>query len=760
MEPYLPSNWNTSALHGAAPAACALLLFALPALVAVSVCLWHLYYRCASLQRQLVQSEERLSLGFEGSNAGLCDWDIAGRKMYFSPWIHRQLGYAPGAFARSPRVFFDYIHRDDRRAARRALCRHLKADETHTHEFRLRAHDGDYRWVRVRAQVVRRPDGKAIRMVGSLIDVTDRKLAEDKLIEEKELAEITLASIADAVITTDNHGRITYCNRITEQLLEMPRKALMMQSCDAMCRIYADRPNEALPDLMRPITWLDDAGGADRNLTLFRPDGTRVPVHKSVAPIAMPGGKTIGAVIVLRDVSEARRHAEQLSYQATHDELTGILNRREYERRLTELLDSENRLSKVNKEGRGYAVMYLDLDRFKIINDTCGHAAGDALIRQVATELKSRLRDGDLVGRLGGDEFGIVLPRCGEADACRIAEQLLDTVMNIQFSWCQRQFTIGVSIGVVTSDAGMSTLKEVMNAADSACYMAKEKGRNRVHLFRRDDEDLSVRQTEMEWVSHIKTALKQDRFCLHTQVVKPLHAGIDPSGRHQEVLLRMVDEQGKLVPPSVFIPAAERFDLMPQIDRWVIRHSFKALAELPPEDQPNTLAINLSGASIGDERLLNLIIEQQQETGLALSRICFEITETAAIANLPRAVAFINRLRELGCRFALDDFGVGMSSLNYLKNLPVDYVKIDGSFIREIVDNPIDRAVVESINQIAHAMGKRTIAEYVENEAIIASLKAIGVDFAQGYGIEKPKPFFDAGCTCGVVEQPGGRKAA
>lgn len=524
---------------------------------------------------------------------------------------------------------------------------------------------------------------------------------------EKELVQVTLGSIADAVITTDQAQRISYCNCNAEQMLGMPAAAMLGRAFGEVCRLE----------------------GGEGNLHVRAADGRLLPVDRSLAPIHAPDGQAIGQVIVLHDASEARRHAAQLSYQATHDELTDILNRREFERRLCELLAA----MRDGREGE-HAVLYLDLDRFKIINDTSGHAAGDELIRQVSQLLQATLRERDIVGRLGGDEFGIVLTHCTHADAVRVAEKVRQAVVDLRFLWGVRSYRIGVSIGVVLLAGRQGNLKEVMKSADAACYMAKEKGRNRIHLYSDDDTELSVRQTEMEAVSRIRAALENDRFRLHLQTIAPLKPG---GQAHAEVLLRMLDEQGGLVPPMAFIPAAERYDLMPLLDRWVIRHAFAALARQPPG---TSWAINLSGASVCDDGLLEYVLEQQRASGVALEDVCFEITETAAVANLAQAATLIQDLQAQGCRFALDDFGAGMSSFAYLKHLPVDYVKIDGSFIRGILHNPTERAMVESINQIAHVMGKQTIAEFVEDDAVLACLRAMGVDFAQGYGVGRPQP--------------------
>jgi diguanylate cyclase (GGDEF)-like protein len=473
------------------------------------------------------------------------------------------------------------------------------------------------------------------------------------------------------------------------------------------------------------------------NILLLREDGMEIPIALSAARIRDRGGVVTGVVLVLHDVSRERQYAAKLSYQASHDPLTGLINRMEFERRL------EFALQSAAEQDRHHAVMYMDLDQFKIVNDTCGHAAGDQLMRQVATLLVQCLREGDTLARLGGDEFGVLLENCAPEAAARIADKLRQTVTDFHFAWAHLSFNIGASVGLVNIQDGLFTLAEVMRQADTACYMAKEKGRNRVQVYRPDDSELANREGEMQWAGRLQKALEENRFVLYAQDIKPLHGPRD-TGVHCELLIRMLDENGKLVPPMAFIPAAERYNLMPAIDRWVLRTALATLSQIradPARDQVDLCAINLSGASIGDERFLHFVREQIDRFAVPRHTICFEITETVAIANLDRAARFIRELKELGCRFSLDDFGAGMSSFAYLKHLPVDFLKIDGVFVKDMADDPIDRAMVEAINNVGHVMGKQTIAEFVDGERVIEALRQIGVDYAQGYGVAQPRPF-------------------
>jgi diguanylate cyclase (GGDEF)-like protein len=384
-----------------------------------------------------------------------------------------------------------------------------------------------------------------------------------------------------------------------------------------------------------------------------------------------------------------------------------------------------------------HVLLYLDLDQFKVVNDTCGHSAGDELLKQLSFLLHEEIRESDTLARLGGDEFGVLLESCNIEKAEQIAEKLRRVVNDFQFIWQDKTFDVGVSIGITSITHESENLSKVLSEADVACYAAKDLGRNRLHVYTIDDEELSLRHSEMQWVSRITKALEEDRFVLFGQAIKSINATSENT-IHREILVRMKDENGEIVPPYSFIPSAERFNLMPSIDKWVIKNSFKYLSE--KGDQQEYLSINLSGNSLSDETLLDYIRDNLKTFNIEPQRICFEITETTAISHLSRAVILMRELKQDGCTFSLDDFGSGLSSFAYLKNMPVDYLKIDGGFVKDIVDDPIDRAMVSAINQVGQIMGIKTIAEFVENDEILSALKVINVDYVQGYGIEKPMP--------------------
>jgi len=471
-------------------------------------------------------------------------------------------------------------------------------------------------------------------------------------------------------------------------------------------------------------------------LQMLRKDGRAIWVRCTCRGCDDDHGSPV-VYVVCQDITNERELTQRMAHQASHDALTGLVNRAEFDRRLARVIDAARR------DATHHALCYLDLDQFKVVNDTCGHLAGDELLRQVAALLQSATRARDTVSRLGGDEFGILLEHCAVERALRVAENVRAAVLKHRFAWEGKTFRIGVSIGLVPITDATLSATEALRASDSACYVAKEEGRNRIHIYRNDDAELTRWQGDIGWVSRLNTALERGQFALYAQRIEAIN-GQRSTSHHIEILVRMVEASGATVPPSAFLPAAERYSLSTRLDQWVVEAVIDWFTAHPLHlEQLNLCSINLSALSIGNEDFLNFVVEMCQRTHFPAKRLCFEITETAAIANLGRATRFIDTLRTLGCKFSLDDFGSGMSSFTYLRNMAVDYVKIDGAFIRNIESNPVDCALVRSINEIAQALGKQTIAEFVETEGILRKLKRIGVQHAQGYHVGKPHPLGD-----------------
>jgi diguanylate cyclase (GGDEF)-like protein len=425
----------------------------------------------------------------------------------------------------------------------------------------------------------------------------------------------------------------------------------------------------------------------------------------------------------------------RLIYQASHDALTGLINRREFEQRLERML-----LSALQQD-REHALCYMDLDQFKVINDTCGHAAGDELLRQLALLLKGNLRERDTLARLGGDEFALLLENCSVADAQEVADSFRAEVQRFRFKWGDRIFAVGMSVGMVAINRDSGSAASLLSAADAACYVAKGRGRNQIHIYESRDIDLVRHRGEMQWVTRIQRALEEHRLRLLWQEIRPIDGAVE-SICHVEVLLRMVDDDGGEILPMAFIPAAERYSIMPAIDGWVIEETLRVCGQYRAArgELPCLFAINLSGASLKDPEFRRMLLSRLQGNPDIGPHLCFEITETAAIGNLSVVNEFIDAMRGFGCSFALDDFGSGLSSFTYLKNLKVDYLKIDGAFVRDIASNAIDYSMVEAVHRIGKQMGLKTVAEYVESEETLMLLRQIGVDYVQGNGVHRPEP--------------------
>jgi diguanylate cyclase (GGDEF)-like protein/PAS domain S-box-containing protein len=576
-------------------------------------------------------------------------------------------------------------------------------------------------------------------MAGLVIRIVTR--TEARLAREKELAEVTLHSIVDGVITTDAAGRIEYLNPVAEHYLGWSSADAAGRPLGEVYRVVDERTGAAIETL--PLTGGHHASAAEAiAVRLVDRHGRECPVRYSHAPIRGRDGKVHGMIVVFHDVSQVRAMAQQLLWQASHDALTGLVNRREFERRLADLIET------ARSQAREHALIFMDLDHFKAVNDTCGHSAGDELLRQLTSVMLSRMRGSDTLARLGGDEFAGLLESCPLDQAVRIANAMRETVREFRFVWEGKTFSVGVSIGLVPITAESGDINQVLAAADACCYEAKNQGRDRVQVHRPHDPDAGGRREEMQLVSQINRAFELGRFRLYRQRIAPIE-GAPRHGPHYEVLIRMLDRSGHPVPATGFMPAAERYNLLTSIERWVVSSLVEFLSrqwaagaiprELHGSGERGFYSVNISGASINDKSfpdfLRNLLTRYQLPNGL----LCFEITETTAISNLSKAAELMHELKGMGCRFALDDFGTGMSSFAYLKYLPVDFLKIAGVFIKDMATDPMDYAIVDSINRISHILGMRTVAESVEDAATLARIKELGLDFAQGYFIAEPE---------------------
>lgn len=582
--------------------------------------------------------------------------------------------------------------------------------------------------VSVTLSLAARRAGRMLR--GGLLLNHEREVLMNEVIAAKERLQVTLGAIGDGVISTDTDGRVVYLNPRAERLsgwsaedavgLPLTRVLPLAPSGDAGL-------DELLQQCLRQGKPLVVAG--DRRLS--SPNGGReTAVQIKLSPIRDARQRIIGVLVVLHDVTELAGLAAQISHQARHDALTGLLNRASFTQRIAEAVEYARR------HDVAHAVCYLDLDQFKIVNDTCGHVAGDELLRQLAQRLRAGVREQDALARLGGDEFGILLFCCRPNEAKALADRICTLVREFRFTWGDEVFTIGASIGLVPFD-GNDTPPSVLAAADAACYVAKDQGRDRVHVAYPGDEAVASRHDQMRQTTLIQRALDESRFRLRFQRIEPLRSGAVPV--KAEFLVSVRSQEGALLAPAQFLPAAERYHMMPKLDRHIVRLALQYIgADCPELEGIDVFSINLSGQSLADREFLDYVLRQLTETGVAPHRICFEITETAVIGNLDAALRFIERLRAVGCSFALDDFGTGLSSFGYLRSLPVDYLKIDGQFVRNLGEDRINRAIVESINQIGHLMGAKTVAEFVEDQFLRAALRDMGVDYGQGWGIHRP----------------------
>ena len=600
-------------------------------------------------------------------------------------------------------------------------------------QFRILRPDGTVRQVHSRARQVADERGQVTGYVGSVEDITERRALAAELARQHELLHVTLKSIGDAVITTDAGGSIQWLNPAAERLTGWLTGEAQGRALLQVFNIVNEETRQPTENPVALCLHEKKVVGLANHTLLISRHGEEYGIEDTAAPIRNEQGELLGVVLVFHDVTEQRRLSGEVSYRATHDALTGLVNRAEFEVRL------RRTLHKSFEEHSEHTLLYIDLDQFKLVNDACGHAMGDQLLQQVSKLFGDAVRARDTLARLGGDEFAVILEHCTVAQAQGVAQKICDRMDEFRFVHDGRRFRVGASIGLVPVDRRWHNATAVMQAADTSCYAAKEAGRNRVHTWFDTDQAMRARHGEMQWTTRISKALDEDGFVLFAQRIQAVNA--PQGGVHAEVLVRMRDADGSLIAPGAFLPAAERFHLASHIDRWVFTKSIEWLASVPDLDAIENLSVNLSGQSVGDRAFHRWAVEQLAQAGAAIcSRLCFEITETAAVTSLADAAVFIEQVRAVGVRVALDDFGAGASSFGYLKTLAVDYLKIDGQFIRALVDNPLDEAAVRCFTDVAKVVGIRTVAEFVDDPAVLERLRVMGVHYAQGFLIHRPAP--------------------
>lgn len=566
-----------------------------------------------------------------------------------------------------------------------------------------------------------------------LQDITKSALTDNKLEQEKQRNLITLKLLKDGVITTDNECNIESMNPVAEGLTGWPSYEAKGIYLDNVFKLIDINTRERIINLGKDCLQSGKPIETNASLVLVDRFNNEHPIELSLSPNNSLNLESGGLVLIFKDASETTRLTQEISHQASHDSLTGLLNRQEFEYRLDKALTSA-----ITHDVQ-HVLCYLDLNQFKIINAQAGHTAGDAILKQAAEQMQRHMRSIDVFARLGGDEFSVLLVNTTIEHARAIAQELMDTIRSATFTWQDQHFEIGLSIGLISIDKHSQDPAQILTRAELACFIAKDHGRNTMHVYRKEDDELTRRHTEMMCAAGITGALQEGRFRIYCQPIVALSPKKKESLRY-ELLIRLTDPQGDLIMPANFIPAAERYGLMSSIDRWVIRTAFHSYNDIFGEGSGVQISINLSGNSLNDDSLLEFIKCEIDSTKIDPGTVCFEITETAAISNLDHVSHLILELKKIGCRFALDDFGSGLSSFVYLKNLPVDYLKIDGSFVHDMIDDTIDHAMVEAINQVGHIMGIGTIAECVESDEVVEMLRALGVDYAQGYAMGYPVP--------------------
>ncbi len=683
-------------------------------------------------QDEALRKSEQL-LNRTGEVAGIGGWelDLVTGVVWWSAQTRRIHGVAP-TYVPVLSEAINFYAPEAQPVIQAAVERAIAMGEGWDLELPIILATGQRIWVRTVGTAELEGD-KPIRLLGALQDVTVLRSVIAELAEQHELLQVTLQSIGDAVITSDASGAVTWLNPVAERMTGWLNAQAKGCPVDQVFHIVNE---ETRAPTQNPVSRCLQQGKVEdlaNHALLISRAGEEFGIEASASPIRNEGGDTLGVVLVFRDVTEQRRLSGEMSYRATHDALTGLVNRAEFEVRLRRVLD------KAQEDRSEHALLYIDLDQFKLVNDACGHAVGDQLLQRVSKLLGETVRARDTLARLGGDEFAVILDHCSVQQAQRVAQKICDRMDDFRFVQGERRFRIGTSIGLVPVDSRWATAAAIIQAADTSCYAAKEAGRNRVHTWFDSDVAMRTRHGEMQWATRIEQALDENSFVLYLQRIEALDG--QNHGLHAEVLVRMIDSDGSVVQPGAFLPAAERFHFASRIDRWVLRRVIDAMYALKNLSVVDTLCVNLSGQSIGDRAFHRQAIHILTEAGPKIcGRLCLEITETSAVTNMADAGVFIDQVRALGVRIALDDFGAGASSFGYLKNLNVDLIKIDGQFIRDLINDPLDDLAVRCFVDVARVVGAKTVAEFVDRAEVLDRVREIGVDFAQGYFLHRPEP--------------------
>lgn len=613
----------------------------------------------------------------------------------------------------------------------------LESPQLWRQPIRVHRKDGGIAWLLVSSRRIDDSNGNALGSEGVCRDGTRLIETQQALDQEKERAQVTLASIGDGVVTTDAHGVVDYLNPRARQMLETPPGAAIAVPFDDLCHLVDTASRAPLAGIVGDCIVSGVAREWEDNIALCDQNGLNLgkAVKVTIAPIRNAHETIVGTVIALHDITRLQQISREMSYQANHDVVTGLPNRRAFETRLAQFKE------RVARENSEHALCYVDLDQFKLVNDTCGHDAGDEMLRQIAALLRARLRANDTIARLGGDEFGVLMEDLSITAAHAKADILRSEIDTFRFRWNDKLFRLSASIGLAAIDGTAVSVTELLRRADTACYMAKEKGRNQVHAYHGDSDETQTQHGDMERMQQISEALDNNRFVLFAQIIQPLTPDSD-TRCGVELLLRMRDRNGSIQGPQNFLITAERYNAAARIDRWVLRRSLQLITEADHhQGQIDHYSVNISAQSITDEHFVGHARQLIESSHVDPGRLVFEITETAAVTNTLRAGELIRSLRALGCRFSLDDFGSGLSSFSYLKDLPSDFIKIDGKLVRDILLDPVESSIVQAINQVGQAMGLKTVAERVESRALLEGLRRIGVDYVQGYYVARPVPF-------------------